>query len=489
MIIIDGKRLWRRWYIIADNHREALMTITIQRHAHVLDALLLIGISLLFFAFLGTAAAFTLDEERTLGKEIFDKLDKEQLLFKDERSNAYIGKLADRILRQSERAPFDFKFSIVRSSAVNAFATPGGYVYLNQGLITLCRNEAELAGVLAHEIAHINGRHIEENIRRSKQINLSTLAAILAGALLGGGGELTAAVTGFSTAAASTLSLKYSREQEEAADRMGFSYLVSAGYDGRAMLDFLKSMRQYEFYSNSVPSYFLTHPGTDKRIHYLDALLVTSYKNRGKKDLFGGLARIQTLLLLDGKPPNDNLSYFQKRSRENNHDVDSLYGLAVTQERLGMLEESIANFRRALDLAPNDEAILRDLGIACFKYGKPQDALEFLRRAVEMKPDDMTALLHLGKTLEALGNLPAALDVYRQIASRRPDQEEMLYALAMAYGKAKQPADSHYYFGLYFKKIGKKDTALFHFQAALKHLSATSPRGREVAGEVRALKP
>src|SRR5512133_2539388 len=238
----------------------------------------------------GTASAsFSLDDEKKLGKEFYEKLEKGNALSQNEKANAFLSLIGERILAHSDKAPFDFKFSIIRSSAINAFATPGGYVYVNQGLITLVEDEGELAGVLAHEIAHVNGRHIAEIVDRSQKIGISSLAAILAGAFLGGGGDFSAAVTGFTMAAATTLSLKYSREQEEAADRMGNSYLVKAGNSGTAMLDFLKIMRRYEYYSNAIPSYFLTHPGTDERTRYIDALIQTIYTQPGANDIIGSL--------------------------------------------------------------------------------------------------------------------------------------------------------------------------------------------------------
>jgi predicted Zn-dependent protease len=127
-------------------------------------------------------ASFTIEDEKKLGKEFYEKLQKGHLLLQNEEANSYLTRLGERVLASSEKAPFDFQFTIIRSSAINAFATPGGYVYVNQGLINLVENEAELAGVIAHEIAHVNGRHIAEIIDKSKKLNISTLAAILAGA-------------------------------------------------------------------------------------------------------------------------------------------------------------------------------------------------------------------------------------------------------------------------------------------------------------------
>jgi predicted Zn-dependent protease len=457
------------------------------RHDHLKYYILLAIFPLIFLGCIlpGTAkASFTIEDEKKLGKEFYEKLQKGNFLLQNEQANSYLTLLGKRILGYSENAPFDFQFSMIRSSAINAFATPGGYVYLNQGLINLAENEAELAGVLAHEIAHVNGRHIAEIIDRSTKLNITTLAAILAGAFLGGGGEATAAVASFSMAAATTLSLKYSRQQEEAADRTGLSYLVAAGYDGRAMLDFLKIMRRFEFYSNTIPSYFLTHPGTDERSRYIDALLQTSYSRGGANHIIGNLKRIQIILLLDTKAADSNLTYFQKDLKDHPEDPDLLYGLAKTEEKLGMSREALEHFRKALHLAPDDPDILRDLGIALFKLGQFEDAARNLRRAIRFRENDVDANLHLGKTLAALGDMGGALRLYKNLEAKRPDDPEIHYNMAMVYGKTGRTGDSHYYFGLYFKKKGKTDSALFHLKAALKDVPPDHPRASEIKKQI-----
>jgi predicted Zn-dependent protease len=432
-------------------------------------------------------ASFTLEDEKKLGKEFYDKLGKGHFILQNERANTFLTLLGERILAHSDKAPFAFTFSIIRSTAINAFATPGGYVYVNQGLINLVENEGELASVLAHEIAHVNGRHIAEIVDKSQKINITTLAAVLAGAFLGGGGDLTAAVTGFSVAAATSLSLKYSREHEESADRMGLTYLVSAGYDGKSMLDLLKIMRRYEYYSNTIPSYFLTHPGTDDRSRYIDALLQTTYRQGGADQVVGGLQRIQTILLLDGKLSDANIQYFLKTLKDHPDDTDALYGLAVTEDKLGMVAESLEHFRKAVRLAPDDPEILRDLGITLFKLGHFDEALKNLSRATELQRNDLNANLYLGKTLLALDDMPNALRLFKKLEERRPDDPEIYYNLAMAYGKTGGAGDSHYYFGLYFKKKGKVESALFHFKAALKEFSQNQPKAKEIKKEIDSL--
>ena len=432
-------------------------------------------------------ASFTIKDEKKLGKEFYEKLQKENFLVKNKRINDYITKLGNKILAHSKKAPFDFHFYIIKSSAINAFATPGGYVYLNRGLINLVENESQLAGVLAHEIAHVNARHIADTIAKAKKINIATLAAILAGAFLGGGGEGTAAVAAFSMATATTLNLRYSREHEEEADRLGMLYLARTGYDGRGMLDFLKIMRRYQFYSDSIPSYFLTHPGTDERIRYLDGLIQVKYTKGGAKSIIGGLRRIQTILMFGERNLDLALKHFQNILKKNPNDVDALYGLAVTQDRLGLTTESLKSFNRVLKLSPDDEDALRDLGITYFKTGKTSDAINALKKAYTINKNDSNTLSYLGRSYEAAGDYTTALDLYKKLRENDPDNINTYYHLAMAYGRVNKQGESHYNFGIYFKKKKKMESALFHFKAALKYFPKDTERGREIQEEIESI--
>ncbi len=432
-------------------------------------------------------SAFTIEDENKVGREFHDKLAKHGFLDQNQKAGEYLSRVGNLVLANSRKAPFDFRFFIVKSSAVNAFATPGGYVYINTGLIRLVEKEAELAGVLAHEIAHANARHIASILDKSQKVSIASLAAILAGALFGGGGQGTAAVAAFSMAAATHLTLQYSREHEEEADRLGMACLVQSGYDGKAMLDFLRIMRRYEFYSSTVPSYFLTHPGTDERIRYLDGLLQTTYRQRGKESLVGGLKRIQATLVLEGKDLDPVLREYQQALAKNPDDVDALFGLALIQEKLGLQSQSLENFRRALKLAPADEDILLHTGIASFKAGRPAEAVELLQKALALNEGNESALIYLAKSYETLGDFESTLRIYRRLNPEKIVDEDIHYNMAVAYGRTGDSGNSHYHFGVYFKKKNKRESALFHFQAALPHFPGDSERGRSIAKEINSL--
>lgn len=454
-----------------------------------LISLTILSISLIIFlpSYRPLLAAFTLEDEKKLGGEFYEKLEKADVILRDERICSYVSAIGKKLLSRSDKVPFDFRFSVIKSSGINAFATPGGYVYVNRGLITLCESESELAGVIAHEIAHVNARHIADTIAKSQRLSIAALAGMLAGAFLGGGGDLTAAVIGFSYASAASLQLRYSREHEEEADRLGMMYLARSGYDTGAMIDFLRKMRRYEFYSSSIPSYFLTHPGTDERLRYLDALIQTTYGKVGKKSIVGNFKRIQTLLLLGTKDIQGNMRRFKENLVKNPDDIDDLYGLAVTEERMGNSREAVELYQRALTIAPQDRDVMRDLGICLFKMGKANEAVYYLQESMKQDATDSISILYLGRAYEALGDLAAALATLKTLEDKSIDDDDLLYNLALVYGKANKTFDSHYYFGLYFKKKQRIESAIFHFKEALKHAPQSDRRVSIIENEIASL--
>jgi predicted Zn-dependent protease len=466
-----------------------MMNSTVTRIASKIFVPFFIILSIVGYAGI-CSAAFTIEDEITLGKEFYEKLKKRDIFVDSPKVCNYINRLGQRLATQGQdQSPFDFTFTVIKDSGINAFATPGGYVYVFSGLIGITENESQLAGVLAHEIAHVKARHIAKTIEKSQKISIATLAAILAGAFLGGSAEATAAVTSFSMATASTLNLKYSREHEEEADRLGMSYLLHAGYDGQGMYDFLKIMRSYEFYSNSVPSYFLTHPGTSDRIAYLDGLLHVRNQEGGVQNIIKDYARIKTILYLDDKNPDTKINTLTSRLKENPDDIEALYGLAVMHSKTGQITESIELFNRALSLSPDDSDILRDLGITYFRTGETRKAIDTLRKAYMIDTNDSDTILYLGRCYEISGNYSAALNLYKEYQKGNVNNIDFYHKLAMMYGKLGNNVESHYNFGIFFKKKHKPESALFHFKAAMEHLSPDSEMAAKIRQEMESLKP
>jgi predicted Zn-dependent protease len=187
----------------------------------------------------------------------------------DERPSlaAYVDTIGQRLLAVTETPSARFTFTIVNSDVVNAFALPGGYIYLTRGLMALVNNEAELAGVMAHEIGHVTARHSAQRYNRSV---FAQLGAAVLGAVVGSR-ELSQ-IAGLGAAA---YVQGYSREQEFEADQLGVRYLVRAGYDPGAMADFLETLTADNALAAKIAgieerpaetSLFDSHPRTVERV-------------------------------------------------------------------------------------------------------------------------------------------------------------------------------------------------------------------------------
>jgi predicted Zn-dependent protease len=193
---------------------------------------------------------------------------------------AYVVRVGKNIAVQSGlgNADSDFTVSFLNSPVNNAFAIPGGYIYITRQLAALCNSEAEMAGVLGHEVGHVAARHSKKRQRAATKASILGVLGQVAGGLLGDNGGILGALGGaakqYSGALAQILTLKYSRGQEEEADDLGIRYLSKAGYDPSALSDMLASLaiqtsvdaRAAGQDARSVPEWASTHPDPIKRV-------------------------------------------------------------------------------------------------------------------------------------------------------------------------------------------------------------------------------
>jgi predicted Zn-dependent protease len=183
-------------------------------------------------------ADLSIEEEKKIGRQFLKAALSHLRLIQDPEVVGYVNRVGQDIVKHLEVHIFPYHFYVVDSSSLNAFAAPGGYVFMNRGLIEIMEDEGELAAILAHEIAHVQSRHIAQRMARARTLNLAALGGMLAGIFLGG--EAGAAAIAGSQAGATSAMLNYSRQDEEEADRKGLRYLEAANYSGE---DFATSRR------------------------------------------------------------------------------------------------------------------------------------------------------------------------------------------------------------------------------------------------------
>ena len=203
---------------------------------------------------------YSIEKEIALGKQMAEEVEREGRLVYDERITEYISRLGQNLVRNSDaKVPFTIK--VLDSEEVNAFALPGGFMFVNTALILKADNEAELAGVLAHEIAHVAARHGTKQATRAELINYGTIPLIFMGGWAG------YAIRQAASLAVPMGFLQFSRSMESEADRLGLEYVYKGGYDPLAFVDFFEKIQvQEKTKPGTIARVFSSHPMTSDRI-------------------------------------------------------------------------------------------------------------------------------------------------------------------------------------------------------------------------------
>ncbi|MEY2891052.1 MAG: hypothetical protein RJA98_960 [Pseudomonadota bacterium] len=224
---------------------------------------------------------------------------KEYGAYPDKAVQAYVNELGQRLAKQSERSQLTWTFTVLDSPEINAFALPGGFVYVTRGIMAYMESEADLAGVMGHEIGHVTARHGAQRATKQQNAGLGVLAASVFGAVLeargvAGAGQLANQV---SQSVAAGLIASYGRDQELQADQLGAEYLVRSRFDPANMVDVIKVLKNQEQFAadtaraegktvNSGNNWLASHPSNDRRLQDIQNIASNyppaSYSDEGR---------------------------------------------------------------------------------------------------------------------------------------------------------------------------------------------------------------
>src|SRR5215471_5733226 len=205
---------------------------------------------------------YSLEHEIALGKQLAQEVERTSKMIDDPIVTEYVNRVGQNLVRNSDaRVPFTIK--VIDSDEVTAFALPGGFFYVNSGLIMRAQEEAELAGVMAHEISHVTARHGTKQATKGEMMQLATIPLML----LGPGGWAGYGIYQALQLAIPLSYLKFSRDDEKEADFLGLQYMYKAGYDPNAYITFFERIQSDEKRRpGTIPKFFSTHPPTPDRI-------------------------------------------------------------------------------------------------------------------------------------------------------------------------------------------------------------------------------
>ncbi len=426
------------------------------------------------------AAAFSVQEEGDLGRR-FALAAREQLpLIMDPEVTGYVARLGREIVAKIDAPFFDYHFFVIRDPSVNAFAVPGGYVYVHAGLLLRASNDDEIAGVLSHEIAHVNAHHLARQQEATQLMNYATLLGMALAAVQ-------PAIGAAAIAANQTVQLRYQREFEQEADYLGVRYLQAVGRDPHGLLDFFKKLAdEQRLQPNVVPPYLLSHPVTDERLNHLEAVLGTQqWVAHPHAPASFALQRVQALTRAQTQQPTDALMMYHQMVEANPKDAMARYLYGVTALEVGQLDAAEASLQLAR--AGGVTGADRELGRIALRLRQPEVALPLLKQAVEVDPDDAGAFLELAKALEALGRADEALIAYRRAVALAPDLDAAQYGLGLLAGRGGNEADGFFHLATALRLRGEYQTALNQYVRARESLPANDPRAEESRQTIKEL--
>jgi len=421
------------------------------------------------------AGAITISEEEKLATEFMGIVKKTNQIITDPDVDEYINRIGKKIAKEFPSPPFQCNFYVFREDAYNAFAGPGGHVFVNSGLIESMDSEDELAGILGHEISHVYLRHISNRIEYSQKVSVGALAGIVAGILLGvgGAGAAASAITAGSMAAGQSLTLAYTRENEVQADQIGLVRINDSGYSASGLLDSMTKIRAKQWFGpKQIPAYLLTHPANEERMSYIKAWVEDN--ENGKK--FSGstdpleFKRIKARIMGLYGDSTIIMKKFESLLSVSPENESLIYGQALAYWRMGDYDRSMGNMRRLLKKNAFDPDYMRDTGIIQFSKGDVDAALAALSLPGR-KGTDALRSLYLARVYMAKEKYPEAERVLSVLIKDKKNFEDGFYYMAETSEKLGKNGFSHYYLGVYESMIGRAKQTVYHLDRAMPSLT------------------
>ena len=374
------------------------------------------------------------DKEIALGSKLVpESITRFEGLYPDEEVQSYVREIGNKIARHAERK-LPYEFFVVNSGILNAFALPGGKIFITRGLLLELDNESELVGVLGHELGHVNARHHVKYLE--KMLGISLLLQI--GALLIGENDLKErALLQLASIGATLLALKFSRDQEREADLYGIKYAVATGYDPRGLIKVFEKFKKIE--KNRPPEWLSTHPLPETRIKEVKRVISKMNLPRNLKEDSPKFHRIKKKLLAT-KPSYDLCEEGKK-----------LY-------RRGFKGEALEKFREALKIFPKNQVAMVYISAIYLEKGEPEKALEYAGKITRIDPYILWGWYLKGVSLFELKRY-----------------KESIKALEEAKKRVATYAGIYYYLGRNYEELGNVRKAIENYRRAVKLANGKEP--------------
>ena len=396
-------------------------------------------------------AVISRDDEYKLGLQVVRGLREQGQVLDDPEVNDYVQSLGARIAAQTPDGQRQFQYFVVRDAAINAFALPGGFVGVNSGLVLASANEAQLAGVLAHETAHVTQRHIARSIRAQGRQGLMTagalLAAILLGAAAGGSGDIAQGAIAIAQGSAAQAQINFTRDNEYEADRVGMGFLAAAGFDPNGMPDFFERIGRRDSLSASrIPQLLQSHPVTSIRIAESRSRAEQYPRTNTPESPSYEYAR-ERIRVISAARDADLRPFYRARAERQALRPSDQYGESLAQLAAGQTAKASATLADLVREQPGIPMLQASLGQAQLANGDNARALETYRNALSVSPRNVPLSVRYADTLMRVGRAAEAHDLLLDLFNNVAPTPEQIRLTALAASAAGDTGDAYYYMG------------------------------------------
>jgi predicted Zn-dependent protease len=418
-------------------------------------------------------------DEYQIGLMAMHQLRSQGLILEDPELTDYIQNLGSRLASQARDDDQNFQYFIVRSSEINAFATYGGFICVNSGLILLTQTESDLAAVLGHETAHVRQRHIARSILAQSRMSLGTtaamLAAVLIGAASGAGGAAMEGAIAMGQAVSLQQSMNFTRSEEAEADRIGIGLVAGAGFDASAMANFFETMarRQGDPETPGPLDMLRNHPVSRDRIAEARARAAQYAKNPISESILYSWMRERVRVLVAPTDKDMTVYYAQLHDHRTLSDPER-YGEALAQTRGGQTASAVVTLRALLEKYPQITALYTALGQALLADHQSAAALTNFERAMALFPRNVPVAVRYADTLMQTGHARQAHLLLLDVFNNTQPTPEQIRLTALAASAAGDTGDASYYMAEYHISNGDLPLANQQLELALASPNLTS---------------
>lgn len=431
-------------------------------------------------------AIFSYRKEAAIGQEVLGALYQQAPILDDPEVMAYLGRLGKKLLSARGVDSADFRFFAIADPTLNASAFPGGIVVVHTGLIAATRNESELAGVIAHELAHVLQGHIARMVALAEQHRIPEMVGAALGMIAAIATQSNPMVAMAIPGLLAAQRMAYQKQEEAEADRVGLEILKDAGFDPFAMASFFNRLEEERRLSH-VPAepYFTTHPLTRDRIADMENRLTHARWRQVEDSLDYCLVRAKLRVL--AYPGAAGVEHFAKNLQEGRffQEFEERFALAHALMKAGRPQEAEKEYARIKNLP---SAMIVGLGAqAAFAAGRLDAAFERWQEGLRRYPEDIALRLAWAKALLETGKAKQALALADEVAKLSPQNPQARHTEAEAYALLGKDVQSHEALGIAYLLEGNPKGAKEQWQIAAGLASGGSQERRRLEARLASL--